>query len=66
MRMNKKQIAKYLKNPDHCPYCGGEDFDAIDYGFEKELDPFVWSKLYCICGKKWTEIYTLKTIEEVK
>jgi formate dehydrogenase maturation protein FdhE len=65
--MNKEQIAKYLKNPDQCPYCGSNNVDTLDYGFESEgTEPFVWNQCSCICGKKWKEVYTLKTIEDVE
>lgn len=67
--MTKEQIADYIKNPDHCPYCGSDTVDTLDYGFEGEkvAEPFVWNEVSCLsCGKKWKEVYTLKTIEEVE
>ena len=67
--MNKEQIDKYIKNPDHCPFCGADTIDTADYGFEgtdeKGTEPFIWNECSCLsCNKQWKEIYTLKTIKD--
>jgi hypothetical protein len=66
--MTKEQIAEYLKKPDHCPCCGSDSIGALDYGFDvgQDTEPFVWSDQECRCGKKWREIYVLKTIKEIQ
>ena len=52
----------YNFNPDHCPYCKGEDitggqFEA-DYGE-------AWQTVYCnTCSMTWKDIYKFVGMEE--
>lgn len=56
-------MARYIKNPNFCPYCEGTDIYSNN-GLESEND-FAWRELTCLnCNKYWTEVFSLTAIEE--
>ena len=61
-KLTKKQKADYLKNSNHCPYCGSRYIDADR--LEVDVDS-AWSIVTCeSCGKFWKDVFTLTGIEE--
>lgn len=62
--LSKMQIEMYIKGGGvHCPYCESENLSAGDTQID---EAGARQKVYCYeCGKTWTDIYELKTIEEI-
>jgi len=48
---------KYLKDPNHCPFCG---YDGISADHIEADDTKAWRDVECPqCGKSWTEGFEL-------
>jgi len=60
--MKNKDKKEYIKSPNHCPFCKGEDINEGDYDFKGNI---VWSNVYCsACKKEWEDIFTLTNVKE--
>ena len=61
--LTEEQIKKYIEGGGvSCPHCGSQD---IEGGFVEIVSGEAWQDVTCNhCGKKWTDIYKLKSIEE--
>ena len=61
MTLTPTQIAKYLKNPNHCPNCDSEN---IEGGFFESDSNEAWQIVDCLdCGFQWNDIYVLDNID---
>lgn len=61
--INPNIRAKYLDNPQNCPYCDSVNMDATTMDNDTKT---CWRKVHCIgCGKEWREVYQLTSIEEI-
>lgn len=61
MPLTPEQKQKYLANPDRCPVCGHEDFDASSF---EMCQGVVEQKLTCkSCDRIWWDHYTLTDVE---
>ena len=62
-KLSAKALAAYLKNPDHCPYCGKTDI--VGEGLDVENGKAVQT-VYCSwCLRDWEDVYTLTTVREI-
>ncbi len=60
--LTKKQIQAYLQSPVHCPYCGSQDIVGRARDYEGN---YVYQGIKCqVCGRTWTDEYTLTGITE--
>ena len=61
MKLTPDQIAEYLSDPFHCPYCGS---GAIE-GDAIEFDASPSQYIYCTsCNRGWTDV--LRVVEIVE
>lgn len=61
--MTKKEKQKYLKDYNHCPYCGS---DNIHTGTMETDSGCAWAEVECLnCLKRWQDVYKLVDITEV-
>jgi transcription elongation factor Elf1 len=58
-----KTIEEYLKKSDNCPFC---DHGVVTgFGIDSD-DIHAYREVVCYkCDKKWTEVFTITSIEEV-
>ena len=68
--MTPEAKAKYLANPDHCPFCGEKD--RATYATAEIMNDETWNGVVCAvkvecenCSKCFQEIYTLTDVEEI-
>ena len=62
-KMKKKDKKEYIKSPNHCPFCKGENIFTWNYDLSDEV---AWSEVICMtCKKEWREYYTVTDIEEI-
>jgi transcription elongation factor Elf1 len=59
MPLTTAQKAKYLKSPNHCPFCESEDISAWNWDGESSRQDVVCEH----CGERWYDIYKLVDIE---
>lgn len=60
--LTQEQVDAYLDMPDHCPKCGGQEFDGGSYDHEAGA---LGQRLTCLnpdCGFVWFDNYSLVTI----
>jgi formate dehydrogenase maturation protein FdhE len=61
--INPNTQAKYLENPQQCPYCGSEDMTAAAMDNDTKT---CWREVHCLsCNKEWREVFQLSAIEEI-
>jgi hypothetical protein len=62
-KLTKADKENYVSHPNHCPYCESDDIDAGQGAdFDEELCTV--GVLCNDCGKTWTDVYKLVSIEE--
>lgn len=61
--LSQKQKQKYVKSAGaRCPYCNSDDIEA---GKLEADGSSAWCGVEChSCGKEWSDVYALTTIEE--
>lgn len=60
---SKEAIKKYLRNPNHCLYCGEPNVDAGSMDFP-DSQTMIQVVECAKCGRKWFDVYKLKTISK--
>ena len=72
-------VRRYLKDPNRCPFCGGEEFltseimsdDLVGYARENNYGKIEDSEVYqwveCnTCESKWRDVYRLAHVDKFK
>lgn len=60
-QFKKKEVKRYLKHPNLCPFCGGADISVSSTQGEE----VIYREVDCEnCGEDWLEVFTLTTIEK--
>lgn len=61
----KKNVEDYLKDPNHCPVCGGADISANNDFVS--VGASAHQTVECEnCGATWYDIYTITGVEIIK
>ncbi len=62
--LSDAQRKAYMKNPDHCPYCGGDETEVVMT--ENHYEGSYQQRITCHeCGRSWIEGYLLTAIAEI-
>lgn len=58
--ISEEQKSEYLEDPNHCPFCRGDDIEAGDFEADGKS---AWCIVGCsTCGSSWTDIYELSDV----
>jgi RNA polymerase subunit RPABC4/transcription elongation factor Spt4 len=58
--LTKAQKSKYIKDPNHCPYCKGADITSEEFDYNEPLGRVVSCEN---CGETWVETLTVTDVE---
>jgi transcription elongation factor Elf1 len=61
MKLTQEQIAEYLSDPFHCPYCGSGRIEASAIVFDASPSQHISC---ASCGRGWTDVLRVVEIEE--
>jgi formate dehydrogenase maturation protein FdhE len=63
-KLTEDRKREYLKDPDHCPYCGSTYISGsmVDLFTQGAAQPVKCTE----CGRTWHDIYELVGVEEAK
>lgn len=61
--LTKKQIQGYVKNPNHCPFCGSNNIEGA--GQDEINGDQYFMRIDClVCGHSWDDVYTLNDVSD--